>query len=792
MTAYPKHLLIGAILMSILSMTVQGMLMFQKSPSSDGITSQNASQAIKSKPLDKSTDSNVEVSSKVMQDQKTADVTKIINIFGEIQNLVSGKKNLNPALIKSFEKLSTDLDLIVKPYTIEDLKEPTAVKNQTDILKLGAYVGQLLKNITVSGNGLSALSSLTPSANSFTANNSFFDLQRIAKDSPLRKISEVFQFYAKNVDGVQRNAFDLDAMQNIQQAVATGVEQVSYLDSKYDTFNTQVKETINNFRQTPWSAKSPQLNKDLQTYIESLKALNKALDDKTDLKKASETLDSSFPKKPIAATLASVKPKEDSGLMQDQAAGVNFKKLVSLLDQVKTELSTPRSYTNQSLQNLNKLNNELREVLNLSSNETVAIDLTKSPVALKNQSDVIEMAKKVQQVLGMLTNLEKPLTSLAAIGSTASIIVAPSALLDIQKIPVESPIRPLALSFDEVQKANLAWQKNIFDTSAIGNFLTALSNTNEQFTTAESAINPQTPAIEEAIVKLRQIAWQNKSQDAKQTLSQIKEQLNFVKKQLLDTDKIAVAATTEASGQLSGSFFTERVLKSLPFSLQIVVVLCLASILWITMRAEKITHPPVVKTEELLEKRTPYIALPTEQKKNDLIPELHQQIKELEQKFIRSYQSSEKVLAYLQEVMSQVGGLRTVHLTDDSGPTYLHLDVSKPLEEIDAAMLSLKQIGIRLFLSILSNHSTRQLALETEQMNSLVEKTEATFTDIKALVLQVNQKALPKRHSSDQAGMDLIELDLNQVLKEVKHWQDELTQMNQAIMSLNTTVGQYV
>jgi len=84
------------------------------------------------------------------------------------------------------------------------------------------------------------------------------------------------------------------------------------------------------------------------------------------------------------------------------------------------------------------------------------------------------------------------------------------------------------------------------------------------------------------------------------------------------------------------------------------------------------------------------------------------------------------------------------------------------------------------------------LALETEQMNTLVEKTEATFADVKNLVLQINQKALPKRHSSDQAGMDLIELDLNQVLKEVKQWQEELTQMNQAIMSLNTLVGQYV
>jgi hypothetical protein len=792
MTAYPKHLLIGAILMSILSMTVQGRLMFQKSRSSDGVTSQSAPQVIKSKPLDKSTESSVEVSSKVIQDQKSSDVTKIISILGELQNLVSGKKNLNPALIKSFEKFSADVDTVVKPYNFEDLKEPAPIKNQTDILKLGAYVGQLLKNISSSGNGLSALSSLTPSANSFTNTNSFFDLQRIAKDSPLRKISEVFQFYAKNVDGVQRNAFDLETMQNLQQVLATGVEQISYLDTKYDTFNGQVRETINNFRQTPWPVKSPQLNKDLQTYIESLKALNKILDDKSDLKKASETLDTSFPKKPIATILANVKPKDDNISTQDQAVGVNLKKLVNLLEQAKAEISTSRPYSNQSLQNLNKLNNELREALSLSSNETTTIDFTKPPVAPNNQSDVIEMAKKIQQVLGTITNLEKSLTNLAAIGSAASIIVAPSALLDIQKIPVESPMRPLALSFDEVQKANLAWQKNIFDTNAISNFSTALNHTNEQFSTAEAAINAQMPAIEEAIMKLRQIAWQNKSQDAKQTLTQLKEQLDFVRKQLLDSDKITLAANTEVAAQSSGGFFTERILQSLPFSLQVVVLLCLASILWINIRSEKLVYSNGITMDEILEKRTPYIALPTEQKKNDLIPELHQQIEELEQKFIRSYKSSEKVLSYLQEVMLQVGELRTVHLTDDSGPTYLHIDVSKPLEEIDAAMLSLKQIGIRLFLSILSNHSTRQLALETEQMNSLVEKTEATFTDIKTLVLQVNQKALPKRQSSDQAGMDLIELDLNQVLKEVKHWQDELTQMNQAIMSLNTLVGQYV
>ena len=407
MTAYPKHLLIGAIVMSILSMTAQGVLIFQQSQGKDLVGSQNTPQLQKPKTTEKPVESNADVSIKGIQDQKNTDVTKIIGILGETQNLMSGKKNLNPALIKSFEKLSFDLETIVKPYNLEDLKEPASIKNQTDILKLGAYVGQLLKNIASSGNGLSALNSLSPSANSFTANNSFFDLQRIPKNSPLRQISEVFQFYAKNIDGVQRNAFDLEAMHNLQQVLATGVEQITYLDANYDTFNSQVKETINNFRQTPWAAKSPQLNKDMQTYIDSSKALNKVFDDKTDLKKASETLDPSFPKKPIAAILAVVKPKEDAVSVQDQTAGLNIKKVVNLLDQVKSEISTVRPYTNQSLQNLNKLNNELREVLNLSSNESQSIDLTKPAGALKNQKDVIEMAKKVQNVSVMITNQEK-------------------------------------------------------------------------------------------------------------------------------------------------------------------------------------------------------------------------------------------------------------------------------------------------------------------------------------------------------------------------------------------------
>ena len=788
----PKHILISAILMSILSVIVQGMLLFQNSPSNGRVPHAN-SQSVKSKSTDNLTDGISEASNKSIQDQKTADVNKILAILGETQNLVSGKKNLNPNLIKSFEKLSGDLDMVLKPYNLEDIKTLPSVKNQTDILKLGAFVEQLLKNLSAAGNGLSSLNSLSPSANSFTNSNSFFDLQRITKDSPLRKISEIFQYYAKNVDAVQKNAFDLDAMQGLQRVLAEGVDQISYLDSKYDSFNSQVKETINNLRQTPWPVKTAQLNADLQTYIDSLRVLNKVLEEKGNLNKASETLDSSFPKKLTPALSGNTKSKEDTNATQNSSESSNIKILLGLIDEVKKEIGNSKSYSNQSFQTLNKLASELREVLNVSSNnESANLDLNRPLTLPKTQADIIENAKVVLHVVEMTINLEKSLTNLAALGSTASIVTAPNAFLDLQKIPVESPIRALALSFDEVQKANSVWQKNIFDTNAITGFLTAITHTNEQFAMAEAAMSPQSPIIEEAIVKLRQIAWQNKSQDAKQTLVQLKDQLGFLRKQLLDIDKVFAIANGDFSANFWSGFGAGRVLQSLPFSMEIVIFLCLLTILWINIRTEKIIPEDHVEIREALEKRTPYITPPTEMKTTNLMPELHQQIESLEQKFIQSYQSSEKVLSYLQEVMTQVGELRTVHLTDDSGPSYLHIDVSKPLEDIDAALLSLKQIGIRLFLSILSNHSTRQLALETEQMNTLVEKTEATFADVKNLVLQINQKALPKRHSSDQAGMDLIELDLNQVLKEVKQWQEELTQMNQAIMSLNTLVGQYV
>jgi hypothetical protein len=92
MKAYPKHLLIGAIVMSILSMTVQGLLIFQHSQGKDLVLSPNTPQLQKPKTTEKPVESNVDVSVKGIQDQKNADVTKIMGILEETQISCRAKK----------------------------------------------------------------------------------------------------------------------------------------------------------------------------------------------------------------------------------------------------------------------------------------------------------------------------------------------------------------------------------------------------------------------------------------------------------------------------------------------------------------------------------------------------------------------------------------------------------------------------------------------------------------------------------------------------------------------------
>lgn len=738
----------------------------------------------------------VEIDAKSQQEQKDADIAKILVLTNSLQSTLSGKRPLNSAFFKTLDKASSDLTELLKIYNLDDVKELRSLKNQSDIFNNTALLNQSLKKLSDAGNNLLSLTALIPSSNSFTNNNSFLDLQRIPKDSILRKMGEAMQLFAKNIDSVQKNTLDTEALTIIQQAIAQGVTQLGVLEEKSGTLNPQARDTLESLRQTPWSTKGPQLNKDIQVYLEQLSLLKKIIADSDALKIAAETPDSASSIKVLALPQKTEQtPPEAPGAKASNEGEVDYQKLAGVLLQISNDMTSPKTFSNQVFQNFTKWKLMMDEVLENAPPLVTSDDkLVTQNLPVKNQAGLVQLGRRVQESLNLLANLEKSANNLKGQGSTAAIMTAPSALLDLNKISVESPLRPLAMSFDDVQKANLNWQKNILDTALSAALNQAIDHTLEQITSLENNVQSQPPAVIEVLGKIRQIGWQSKAVDSKTTLGALNEQMSLLKKQLADPESITLAAKNKESKAIVPTFRGYVLLSWAPVLLQVSsLVFLISGLLGLRHSADSSApHPTLIPNEDRVEKRTPYLSSPKETKPGQLVPALNEKIVGLEKKFIQSYQSSEKIMSYTQELMSKVTQLRTVQLGGGAGGAYVHLDASKPLEEIDAAIISLKQIGIRLFLSILENHSSRQLASETEEMNALVEKTEAAFADVKTLVEQINQKAVPMRHSSDQAGIDLLELDINLVLKEVKRWQNDLTDLNQTIMTLHELVGQYV
>ena len=795
----PKHVFIIALVLGLLSLglslivalggSVETMLARPVTP-----------KVVTTKPLLDSGDTKKgELDVKTQQALKSADLAKVLGILNSLQVTFSGKRPLNSGFFKSIDQSSNDLSNVLKPYDLENIKGVSNLKNQTDALKMASLINQSIMKLSTAGSNLTNLSALTPSSNSFTNTNSFLDLQRLSKDSVLRKMAEAMQGYAKNIDAVQKNMLDVEALTILQQFLSLGLQQLEDLEQRSGTLNAQAKETLDNLRQTPWPSKGPQLNKDLITYIAQLNEIKLWMAEIGAIKAAAEIPDRSIDLKTKALVPAmEQKATDDISVKTGPDQAVDFITLAKVLTQVAGEMSTPKPYSNQVFPNLNKLKGALDDVL---ENAPVApvqkSQQTLRMLPLKNQMDLLLLAKRIQESFSVLSSIEKSTNTITVLAGAASMMTAPNAVFDLKKIPIESPLRPLALTFDEFLKAYVLWQKNILDSQAGNNLIKSLEQSQEQIASLEESSVNQSPAVVEVLARLRQMTWSAKVAESKTSLVTLNEQLDYLKQQLVNPEKFATAAATEKSRSAISWLESRAVLYWSPMVLQLLSLLFLVlGLMRLSSLGNATPLPQVIASRgEMLEKRAPSLSAPIEVKEtrpSQLVPELHAKISLLEKKFIQSYQSSEKIMSYTQELLTKVTQLRTTQSGAETGPSYVHLEVSKPLEEVDAALISLKQIGIRLFMSILENHSSRQLATETEEINILVEKTESAFNQIKVLVTQINEKALPKRHSSDQAEIDFMELDINQLLKEVRHWQEDLTNLNQTIMSLNELVDQYV
>ena len=732
---------------------------------------------------------------KVSPEAKAADAQKVLQAMGAIQVALAGKKPLDRRFFQALEKPSADLAFLAgQSSSLPASKEATVIKNQSDVLLVGARVQNTLKMLLDQEKEIATIAALAPSANSFTNPKSFLDLQSISKESPLRKMAEAMEEYARSHDLVQKSATDLEAQERLLKALNLGVEQIAAIEKRADTLNAQQKDTLNKLLQTPWPTKGQSIKEAVVLYMETLMALKNLTSDLEPIKVAVDVVDPKREQK-VLSNVAGV-DKKPSGASDSTQVDAN--KLVAVLVEIQAGMGGQnKPYTPQFFQGAQKWVADLESVLSMKvdSEDGKRKDL----IVPKTQAEVILIARRTQQSLQSIISQEKALAGVIALGSTSTIMTspnAPNAILSIQKISVESPLRGLAGSFDEFVKANSAWQKSFLEGATNQNLLKELEQTLEQITALENTISNQPPFVVDVLGKIRQVAWQAKAPEVKVALSTLLENSEYIRKQLADTQRLTQAVNNVASPGIA-SGITEKISgigSQLPLIAQLGALFFLCAGLLGSFAQAKVSAEQLVVPDEEdrpLDRIAPYIVPPAAQD-NSLVNDLQAQIKVLEQKFVEAFHSSEKVLSYSQEVMNKVSVLRNVQSTPDVGPRYLHLDVEQPLDEIDSAIVSLKQLGIRLFLSILENHSAKQLASETEHMNHLVIQTELAFVQIKNLVKDINQKALPTRATSDQANIDLIELDMNQVMLEAKRWQAELKNLNESLMALNRLVGQYV
>jgi uncharacterized coiled-coil protein SlyX len=130
-------------------------------------------------------------------------------------------------------------------------------------------------------------------------------------------------------------------------------------------------------------------------------------------------------------------------------------------------------------------------------------------------------------------------------------------------------------------------------------------------------------------------------------------------------------------------------------------------------------------------------------------------------------------------------------LIDGAYGSAANLNRGGPLEQLQDAFFALKQQGVRLYLAILDNHSSKQLAVETEQLNLLVERVEATVSKMRTSLAQAFDQVSDLQASAPQVSPEVIELinmDAKQVMRDLDLWQEEFDGLNRAFGDLKREI----
>jgi hypothetical protein len=175
---------------------------------------------------------------------------------------------------------------------------------------------------------------------------------------------------------------------------------------------------------------------------------------------------------------------------------------------------------------------------------------------------------------------------------------------------------------------------------------------------------------------------------------------------------------------------------------------------------------------------------------SELSGDLRERISNIERRFKLLSQLSNKLRHSVNTLQDKAAQIRPASSNEDDAIYAGSNDKGRrvgPLDQLQDAFFALKQQGVRLYLAILDNHSSKQLAVETEQLNLLVDRVEATVSKMRgSLALALDQAAASEQLVPEISleAIELMSMDAKQVIRDLDVWEEEFDGLGQEFSAL--------
>ena len=473
------------------------------------------------------------------------------------------------------------------------------------------------------------------------------------------------------------------------------------------------------------------------------------------------------------------------------------------------------------------------------ASSTVAEQKTINAVDIQ---DVLIGAKTAEQSIVLVLAQEKGLAGLDILAKSAETLISSKGPLELDKIATDSPARKYAESLAEYIKANAAWQKNITSASASADLQKALGAVIDQKVLIEIEAGKKTAgkstlSLTQAMPKVHQSPWHTKlPQESASALKAYVNNIQVVREFASDHEALRVVAQKNSDGlrlfdfAAAGGFLGLTLVSIIGLVCAGLGGLMLLKNTRVPEVEDKRTTKLAAQADELLgsidlalnksgsaKAQDAKTASESKSKASDsikedidrrdladaskselktvvnVITELSHDLKDkvvgIESRMKTLSQLGNKLRHSVNTLQDKSAQMRSGSNGQSDGAYGSGANPNRggPLEQLQDAFFALKQQGVRLYLAILDNHSSKQLAIETEQLNLLVERVESTVSKMRTSLAQALDQAADAQASAPQVSAEVIELismDAKQVMRDLDLWQEEFDGLNRAFGDL--------